>query len=173
MAGLKGALLIVEDDAELRSVLVEILETIALKVDAAENGQEALQKILSCPYDCVFSDISMPEMDGFQLLEKTKLSSVLLPFVFISAFNDQKNLQKALKLGALDFINKPFDTSQIRAVAQRILNYRNHHSEIDQNLQKLVMKANLGTEEMKQIRELSRQWIGYQSSECSFKAKVG
>ncbi len=111
-----GKLLTIEDDVPLRETLTEILEVYGHTVVQASDGEEGVEMFSkTCP-DLVLCDINMPKMDGFQVLEKLNTlvgPSKLPPFIFLSPKNQQKNIQRALDLGAVDFINKPYSTKEL------------------------------------------------------------
>jgi signal transduction histidine kinase len=84
-------------------------------VDEARNGTEALQKLKSTNYTLVLCDLMMPDIDGFEVYRETKKmdKNNNLPFIFISANQDQNMAVKGLELGAIDFLKKPYDVSEL------------------------------------------------------------
>jgi diguanylate cyclase (GGDEF)-like protein len=112
----KARILIVDDDIISRRLLSELLRTEHIVMLAA-SGKEALEKIENFPPDLVILDIMMPEMSGFQLIRKLKNDSATrsIPVVFITALNSIRKEEKGLKLGAVDYITKPFMPSIVEA----------------------------------------------------------
>jgi DNA-binding NtrC family response regulator len=168
----KGSLLIVDDDDDVRMVLEEILSPVALKVQTACNGRQAFDMILQDNYDCVVSDISMPEMTGLDLLREVRKLSVAIPFVMVSAFGDQENLRQALKLGATDFVDKPFDSKHLKSVVQKGLEYGSLLYEIDIKIEDLFKKSKLPPEELLRFKEMQKQLLKMKA-ESSIYLKAG
>lgn len=159
MSELKGSLLIVDDDTELRAVLEEILASVAEKIDSAENGKQALDKISQENYDCILSDINMPVMNGLELLKEIRNRSLSVPVVMVSAFGDQENLRQALKLGASDFVDKPFDSDHIRQVVRKALDYGAMLYQIDFQIEEMYNKSSILPEEKERMKEMQRQLL--------------
>ncbi|MCL2622566.1 MAG: response regulator [Planctomycetaceae bacterium] len=119
--------LIVDDSVPTRRIFHGILQKIGFDVDEAINGQEALD-ILEHKigqYCIIFSDISMPKMDGFELCYKLQRQEWYdgTPFVLVSTESDANNVIKGLKLGADDFMPKPFDQEIAELVIARVMSY--------------------------------------------------
>jgi DNA-binding response OmpR family regulator len=111
-------ILCVEDDRDTASLICEELTDRGFDVVAAYNGHDGLARILKDPPDLVLSDIGMPGMSGFELLER--LTSMAprfesIPFVFLTAFGDQRSELKGWQLGADDYLSKPVDYEVLAA----------------------------------------------------------
>ena len=108
-------ILIIEDDESLRSSLEEILTTEGFEVLTTSNGVNALEAIPLFNPDLIISDVSMPEMDGYQLLaELAKNESwATTPFIFLTAHSERNYQRKAMELGADDFLIKPFSVDEL------------------------------------------------------------
>lgn len=121
--GKTSKILIVEDEAAIRRVLVKILEEESSNyvVDAAENGEEALQKITGEDYDLVISDIKMPKMDGEELLVAAKKIKPDTVFVMISGHGDLETAVNTMRLGAFDYISKPPDLNRLLTTVRNAL----------------------------------------------------
>lgn len=121
--GKTSKILIVEDEAAIRRVLVKILEEESpdYVVDAAENGEEALQKITGEDYDLVISDIKMPKMDGEELLVAAKKLKPETVFVMISGHGDLETAVNTMRLGAFDYISKPPDLNRLLTTVRNAL----------------------------------------------------
>ena len=123
MTAKQRTLLLVDDEADIRDILESYLEALGLKILHAENGKSAL-KILDNPeskVDAIFSDIAMPELNGLGLLSEVMLKHQDIPVVIVSAFGDRENLLEALRLGASDFLEKPFTEDMVLTIAKRVL----------------------------------------------------
>src|ERR1700726_4907571 len=112
-------ILCVEDDRETASLICEELIDRGFEVRVAYNGRDALSAILKEPPNLVLSDIGMPGMSGFELLER--LTSMeprfeSMPFVFLTALGDHDNELKGWQLGADDYLTKPVDYDVLAAL---------------------------------------------------------
>jgi DNA-binding NarL/FixJ family response regulator len=115
----RGKILCVEDDRDTASLICEELIDRGFEVRAAYNGRDALSAILKEPPNLVLSDIGMPGMSGFELLER--LTSMeprfeSMPFVFLTALSDHDNELKGWQLGADDYLTKPVDYDVLAAL---------------------------------------------------------
>lgn len=101
--------LIVDDDSVIRELLRMHLASADFKVTAAEDGEEALALILNQPPDLVITDISMPRMDGFGLLEavRARPTTAFIPIILLSQHSDVSIFRRGMELGADDFLAKP------------------------------------------------------------------
>ncbi len=104
--------LIVDDDQVLQELLSKLLADNGYVTDLADNGQEALEKAEKKAYDHIITDINMPVMDGLALLENLRQKDIRASVIVISAHSDMENVVKAVKLGASDFIAKPFQSEE-------------------------------------------------------------
>jgi DNA-binding NarL/FixJ family response regulator len=129
MADTKKKILCIEDDRETAALIAEELLDRGYDVTVAHDGREGLGVILRLMPDLVLSDISMPAMSGFELLERlTALAPRFsyMPFVFLTALTDRDNELKGRQLGADDYVTKPIDfdlldtiiAARLRAVAR-------------------------------------------------------
>jgi DNA-binding NtrC family response regulator len=112
-------ILVVDDERAIRFSLAELLEAEGHEVREAEHAPAALAMLEDDPADLVLSDLSMPAMDGMQLLEEVRARHPESLFVLLTAFGDERTAVRALKLGAYDYVPKPFDNEEIRAIARR------------------------------------------------------
>ncbi|MCP4181516.1 MAG: hybrid sensor histidine kinase/response regulator [bacterium] len=112
-----GNILVVDDYEINRIKLTHFLEQKGHTVTLAENGREALDLISKTEFDLVLLDIVMPEMDGYQVLnylgKKNKLLN--LPVIVISASDEMRSVVRCIEMGAIDYLNKPFDPILLNA----------------------------------------------------------
>ena len=101
-------ILVVDDDESVRSFLQDFLNDREMDAEAASNGEEALQKIPKLQPSVVLLDIMMPGMGGVACLEKIKKQFPAIQVVMISGAEDAAVMDQAKKLGAADYISKPF-----------------------------------------------------------------
>jgi putative nucleotidyltransferase with HDIG domain len=108
-------ILFVEDDGILREAAKRILADEGYEVTTVANGREALDALKEASPDLIVSDISMPELDGFALLDAVRASEtgLTIPFLFISANTDPQKVSKARRHAADDYIFKPFEVSEL------------------------------------------------------------
>jgi DNA-binding response OmpR family regulator len=114
-------ILVVDDERNIRNNLGMVLEVEGYKVDTASNGEEALQRVKEGRYDIAFIDIQMPKMDGLELLRSLRGLRPKLPVVMLTAFGTVVRAVEAMKLGAVDFLEKPFDPKIIKLLCQEVL----------------------------------------------------
>lgn len=114
-------ILCVEDEVDIRSLLVEEISEAGFSTLEAANGKEALDIIIGKWPDIVVCDITMPEMDGHQLFAEIQMNHEELsniPFIFLTALSDKENMLTALKAGAADYLTKPVDFDLLMAKIQ-------------------------------------------------------
>ena len=114
-------ILVIEDDGKIRSILKEILEEKDHEVEEAADGQEGLRKLESGAFDLCLCDIKMPKMDGLEVLEKAKETGIPTNFVIISAHGTIDVAVEAVKKGAFDFLQKPFDLGRLEITLRNAL----------------------------------------------------
>jgi len=112
-------ILIVDDERAIRFALAELLEGDGHALREAEHAPAALAMLNEAPADLVLSDLSMPVMDGLALLEEVRTRHPATLFVLMTAHGDERIAVRALREGAYDYIPKPFDNEEIRAVVRR------------------------------------------------------
>lgn len=106
-------ILIIDDEESFRNVLTMILKKEGYEVEGAANGEEGLKKASQDPYDHILCDIRMPGMDGMEVLQEVVKSGVEAPIIMMSAFGTVDTAIEAMKLGAYDYISKPFKPDEI------------------------------------------------------------
>jgi len=108
-------ILVIEDEAAIRRVLVKILseESDKYQVEEAEDGLIGIEKIRKGDYDLVLCDIKMPKMDGVEVLEAIKKLKPEIPVVMISGHGDLDTAVNTMRLGAFDYISKPPDLNRL------------------------------------------------------------
>ena len=114
-------ILLAEDDEDLRSILSQYLEMTGFSVIQAGNGKIALDRFQSEHVDICILDIMMPVMDGFELARKIRKLDAEMPIIFLTARNQKEDKLKGLKLGADDYITKPFEVEELNLRIQNIL----------------------------------------------------
>ncbi|MFC2048056.1 response regulator transcription factor [Chloroflexota bacterium] len=110
-------ILVVDDERTVRDILQRILEKAGYDVITAANGQEALDKISQFDVSLVLLDIMMPELDGFDVLERMP-QHLNIPVIMLSGIRDETTKIDSLGLGADDYIAKPFSSEELLARIQ-------------------------------------------------------
>jgi DNA-binding NtrC family response regulator len=116
-------ILVIDDDAIACEFLQEALSRAGYEVDAFTSAKKALREDLSA-YDLLMSDIRMPDMDGLQFLRQVHEKWPDLPVILMTAYGSLETTMEALRLGAWDYISKPFSPDQIRAMVKKVLDVR-------------------------------------------------
>ena len=114
-------ILVVDDEKNIRMTMVHALESSGYHVESAITGEEGLLMLKATPFDLVFLDLKMPGLDGIEVLRRTQQSWRTMRVVVITAHGTVDNAVEAMKLGAADFIQKPFTPEEIRALAMSVL----------------------------------------------------
>ncbi len=111
-------ILIVEDDRAVKSSLERLFRGCDVQVTTASTGAEALERCRDAPCDFVFADLVLPDMDGIEMIRRLRQHQADLPFAILTAYGDKEDAVRALKMGAVDFFQKPFDVEQMLQFAR-------------------------------------------------------
>lgn len=118
-----GKILIVEDEKSLRDTLKDMFSTSGYEVEVAENGQEGLDLISSSKPDVIITDISMPVMDGYEMVQEIKKTpqGSQIPILMLTAKVSDEEKIRGLNFGAVDYITKPFSYHELQLKIQNHL----------------------------------------------------
>jgi putative two-component system response regulator len=141
----KPQILIVDDELGPRESLRMILKG-DYGVETAGSGKEAIFLIDSNEFDLIILDIRMPEMNGIDLLKVIREKSPETEVIMVTAYASVDTATEALRLGAVDYLNKPFEVSHVRSVVKKGLNKRSQSREVGRKLGELQL-AKLSLEE--------------------------
>jgi two-component system, OmpR family, alkaline phosphatase synthesis response regulator PhoP len=114
-------LLVVDDERNIRNNLTMVLESAGYKVDASGDGEDALTKCKERHYDIAFVDIQMPKMGGLELLGYLRTLRPNLAVVILTTDGTVDSAVEAMKLGAVDFLEKPFDPKVLLLLCEEII----------------------------------------------------
>ena len=149
-------LLLVDDERAIIDTLFEFLTELGFIVKTAGNGAEALEILRTETIDVVLSDIQMPVMDGLELLARLRTADSEVPFVFFTGFGEKKNIVEALRLGATDFLDKPFNKTTFMDVLTKALEYGRTLKQIETQTQQLYADSELSEERIIRLRKMKR-----------------
>ena len=135
--------LIVEDHDRLREQLGQFYEQEGFQVTTASSGEEGIQKLTEDSFAIVVSDVKMPGMDGFALARHVREKYPDTDVILITAFGNIKQAVEAMKLGASDYITKPFQPEAIRLVSEKLVEKRRLLDEVRQLRQKVQEEHHL------------------------------
>ena len=115
----KPVILVVDDESDMCEMLVTILYEEGYVTDIVNSGKDAVKKVKDGGVDFVLLDIMMPEMGGIETLQQIKAVRHDIPVVMITAYATLKTAQESMRLGAYDYITKPFNLGCVREVIKQ------------------------------------------------------
>ncbi|MFZ0052688.1 MAG: sigma-54 dependent transcriptional regulator [Desulfobaccales bacterium] len=135
----KISILVVDDELSIRESLSGWLKRGGYQVDAAADGLTALAKTQENYYDIMLIDVKMPEMDGLSLLKKLKETESEITILMMTAYGDIHDAVQAIKLGAYDYLLKPFDLEELNFTLEKLVQMQNL------TMENLILKERLAT----------------------------
>lgn len=114
-------ILIVDDDQNLCSVLKEELNEVGYDAEFVNNGDEAFGYLTNKPVDLVLLDLKMPGKDGFDVLRELEMKEIKTKVIVLTAYADVKSAIDSAKMGASDFISKPYDFDELLITIRKVL----------------------------------------------------
>ncbi|HYG20722.1 MAG TPA: response regulator, partial [Ohtaekwangia sp.] len=149
-------ILLIEDDNKIRAILREILEEKEHEVQDAPDGQEGYKKLEQGGFDLCLCDIKMPKMDGLEVLEKAKEAGIATNFIIISAHGTIDVAVEAVKKGAFDFLQKPFDLGRLEITLRNALDKSSLVKETKSLKKKISKKFEMigASEPIRQVKEM-------------------
>jgi sigma-B regulation protein RsbU (phosphoserine phosphatase) len=141
-------LLIVEDDSDLRELIANEVNNMGYTVIEAANGTEGLAAIKEKTIHAVLCDIIMPMMTGLELLATVRGLGLSTPFVFLTGRQTEENLLLAVRLGAYDFLRKPFETADLKATVERVLDVGIRIASTQKTIEKMKLENLAAAEQL-------------------------
>ena len=117
----KHKILLAEDDSNLGVLLCEYLQAKDYSADLAHDGEEAYNMFINDKYDLCIFDVMMPKKDGFTLAKEVRMANVEVPIVFLTARNVKEDILQGVKIGADDYLTKPFSMEELIMRIEAIL----------------------------------------------------
>src|SRR5215475_12605603 len=116
-----GSILIADDEELLRRVLTDTLSEEGYSVETVDSGSRAWEHLNQKSFDLAFFDIRMPDPSGLELLLRAREAQILTPIIIMTGQTTMANAVEAMKRGAFDYLTKPFDLEEVKALAARAL----------------------------------------------------
>jgi len=124
-----GAVLIVDDEAEIRESLQTLLEMEGFAVETAGSGEEGLVRIGEHPFDLILLDLALPGRNGLEILAEIRSRDSRLPVIMITAYGTVENAVRAMQSGAANFVQKPWDNEKLLADVRAAVGWRRAEEE--------------------------------------------
>ena len=117
----KPKILIVEDEESILTGLCDVFAYHGFEIDSASDGKTGLEKALRQNYHLLLLDVMLPHVDGFTICETVRKKDRALPIILLTAKGDEKDIVHGLKIGADDYVSKPFSLEELLARVQAVL----------------------------------------------------
>lgn len=180
---------VVDDDGEVTTQIEQLLETVGLKTQIHHSAREFLDSYQPDQPGCIVLDIRMPGMSGMELQAKLVAESIALPIVFLTGYGDVPMAVKAMKMGAVSFIEKPFRNQvlvdaihEAMATAGKVRRQQQERNRVEEKLAKLtkrerqIMEILLTGKTTKTVAAklgISRKTVDYHRARIIYKMRVG
>ncbi len=122
-------ILIIDDDPSIRNMLAIVLKKSGYEVTLTDSGKAALDRLKKETFELIISDIKMPDINGIDLLKKIKSINPGIPVIMITAFASANDAVDAMKLGAEDYVTKPFNLDELKIIIDRAVYKQNMEKE--------------------------------------------
>jgi len=139
-------ILVADDEESIRWVLEQALTSDGHRVVCVGDGAAALAQLTGNEIDLALVDIKMPDVDGLELLQRARAASLAIPVIIMTAQNTMANAIEAMKRGAFDYVTKPFDIEEVRALVHRALEMRRLSTDLNRLGQEMRRRFELGVE---------------------------
>ncbi|MBN2395748.1 MAG: sigma-54-dependent Fis family transcriptional regulator, partial [Candidatus Atribacteria bacterium] len=114
-------IIVIDDEKNIRIMLKRVLSADQYEIEEASNGLEAIKKLKLEKYSAILLDLKMPEIDGLETIKKIKEMEINTPIIMMSAYGTISEAVTAMKLGAADYLIKPFDLDELRITLDRLI----------------------------------------------------
>jgi CheY-like chemotaxis protein/anti-sigma regulatory factor (Ser/Thr protein kinase) len=168
----QSAILLIEDEARLRENLQLLLESEGYRVTTAQNGMEGIKQLREASFDLVITDLVMPEVDGFQVLEYLTTYAPETVVVVMTAYVSADSVIDALRKGAYDYLSKPFDLDLMKATIERALekarlqkSLRHYMNKLEQRVEERTMELREANARLETANRLKSEFLANMSHE--------
>ena len=151
------SILLIEDEPRLRKNLQLLLQSEGYRITTASDGAEGIQKVAEEPYDLVITDIMMPKIDGFQVMECLKAHFPDTVVVAITGYVSTESAIAALRRGAYDYLSKPFDFDMMKITIERALEKGRLQKTLRHYMNELKRKVEEQTHELTEANQKLKQ----------------
>lgn len=117
----RRTILLVDDEPEVLSLLKRILSAESALILAAQSGAEAVKIARQTPLDLVILDVKLPDVSGTEVLRRIRKIDAGVPVIMVTSYGSVETVRTSMKLGAFDYLTKPFDNKEVRRVAREAL----------------------------------------------------
>lgn len=124
-------ILVVDDEEHMLTLFESVLGKEGYRVSCAVSAEEALQQLQTNEFDLVISDLLLPDMDGFALLQQIKATQLTVPYIMLTGHGTVRSAVAAMKEGASDYLTKPVDTDELKVVVEKALELRRLSREVE------------------------------------------
>jgi DNA-binding NtrC family response regulator len=118
---MSAKILVVDDEISIQQLLFHLFDYQNYDVQLTSSGEEALEKLKNNSFDLIILDLKLPQIDGFQVLEQMRALKVNSKVLVITGYGSVDSAIKAIRLGASDYLEKPFNLDQLRSVVSKLL----------------------------------------------------
>ena len=159
--------LVVDDEEGMRNYLAVVLRKAGLEVDQAADGLDACDLLEKEPYDVVLEDIKMPRLDGLGLLRRIQEDFPHTAVVVMTAFSTWESAVEAMRLGAFNYIRKPFDNDEIRSIVKRAAESVENRRRVENGEEAPVYRQIIGnTPDIRKVQERVKRVAPTDSTVC-------
>lgn len=156
--------LLVDDEVDLLDILKVDIESLGYETRTASNGQEALNIMKQVKegrlwIDAILSDINMPVMNGLTFLRELRTLGLETPFVFFSGYGDKEKTIEAIRLGAIDFLEKPYDPEMLLVTMRKAAELGAMIKQIEEELNELVKNCNPPVGDIEKFKKAQREML--------------
>ena len=153
-----------DDEESIRIMLKRVLSGEQYEIQEAINGLEALEKIAREKYSAILLDLKMPQMNGLQVISKIKEMDISTPIIMMSAYGTISDAVEAMKIGAIDYIVKPFDLDELKIALSRMIrqdemeNENQYYKEEEDkrfNFEEIISQSQAMKEVLKMIKQVA------------------
>jgi two-component system, NtrC family, response regulator AtoC len=132
----RGTILVADDEESVRNLIRRVLTKMDYSVETAGNGEEVLNQIKKHDFDLLIMDIRMPKMDGMETFKVLRLDYPNLPIIMMTAYSTVETTLETMRLGAFDYLTKPFDVSGVKMAVEKVFSSRVGNDTIQDEPQK-------------------------------------